>query len=121
MDKYKLEFKLPYLPKLPNQLMMSHWRMKQKEIKMAHTLVYSCTLKKKPILPLKRAKLSFIRVSSRQPDQDNLVFSFKHVQDGLIKAKILVDDNPHVVIEAHYSWRKGPQKTGHCLITIEEL
>lgn len=121
MDKYKFEFKLSFLPKLPNQLLMSHWRIKQKEIKLAHQMVYGATFKKRPLAPLERVKLSYVRVSAREPDRDNLIFSFKHIQDGLVKAKILADDKPSVVLDSHYSWKKGPQKTGHCLITIEEL
>ena len=120
MDKYRLELKLNYLPKLPNQLLMSHWRVKQKEIKLAHQIIFGASQRKRPTLPLKKARLTFIRCSARQPDRDNLIFSFKHLQDGLVKAKILTDDNPHVVTDSYYSWQKHPQKTGHCIVIVEE-
>jgi hypothetical protein len=121
MDKYKLKFKLSFLPKLPNQLLMKHWRVKQKEIQLAHRMVYGATQRKRPTLPLEKVKMTYVRVSAREPDHDNLIFSFKHVQDGLVKARIIKDDKPSIITDSHYSWRKGPQKTGHCLITIEEL
>jgi len=117
---YHQTFKLPFLPSLPNALNRKHWAVKTKEKNKIHTALLGITYKTKPLKPLTQARIIFTRVSSRQPDFDNLAFSFKYVLDGLTHAKIIVDDNPNVLSDISYRWVKGPQKLAHCLIEVIE-
>lgn len=56
--------------------------------------------------PLEKAKLKLTRLSTRQPDFDNLALSFKYVVDGLVKAGVIVDDKYEVIGESEYCWEK---------------
>lgn len=57
-------------------------------------------------LPLKKAKVTLTRYSSGTPDFDGLVGSFKHVLDALVGAGLLIDDNPKVIGQPTYLFKK---------------
>lgn len=56
-----------------------------------------------------------------QPDDDNLMISFKPVVDGLIRAKIITDDNPSIIEKRNYIWKKTKQKEGFIQVYVKEL
>lgn len=115
-----MEFFIPDLPKLPNQMLRKHWTFVMKEKKKWHNLVvFYSPIPEGP--PLKKAKLTLIRKSSRQPDFDGLVGSFKHVVDGLVKVKIIVDDKCDVIGESKYLWEKCKRVDQGILVRVEEM
>lgn len=75
----------------------------------------------KPTLPLKRAKISYVRHSSSPIDGDNLAISFKHVQDGLVHAGIIENDSWNHIGMPNYSWKKATKKEGFITIEVEEV
>ncbi len=69
--------------------------------------------------PLKKAHLTLTRHSSIRPDSDGLVSSFKHVIDGLVDTKIIVDDDYKTIGMPTYLWEKAPAKKGYITIKVE--
>lgn len=118
---YTLEFQLPGLPKLANQLLRSHWGTKVGHANTWKRKVWRAAWVYKPVTPLTRAKLTLTRVSSREPDYDGLVSSFKSVIDGLVEAGILANDKRENVGVPEYLWRKGPRSPGKVIVRVEEI
>ena len=59
----------------------------------------------------------FTRHSSREPDSDNLAYSFKSMRDGLIDAGAIEDDSPsHITTD--YRWKKAKPGGGHVTIDL---
>lgn len=113
-------FEIHDLPKLPNATMYKHWRTKHQESKKWQKLVVeACTYAKITHLKLASAVLTFERHSSREPDFDNLVASFKHCQDALIIAGVIVDDKSAVIGQPSYRWFKEKQKNAKIKVRIE--
>lgn len=68
-----------------------------------------------------KAKLICTRFSSSKPDRDNLAISFKSCVDGLVDARILVDDSDEIIVECSYLHEKVPNKQGKIRIEIIEI
>lgn len=115
-----LEFEIKGLPKMTNTLRV-HWRVKNDEANKWKELVVESVKPLWPISnpPLHSAVLSFTRYSTREPDFDGLVSSFKHVQDGLVLAGVLIDDKPKVIGKPNYSWEYARPKQGKIKIKVE--
>lgn len=75
----------------------------------------------RPLKPLEKARLICTRFSSHPSDFGNRVDSFKAVIDGLVAAKVLIDDNDSVIVDQTFPWIKAGTKDGHISITVEEL
>lgn len=116
---YALEIELQGLPKTTNGS-HQHWRVKHAQSKAWKTRVFALSWPKRPAQPLKRAKITYTRFSSTQPDFDNLVISFKAIQDGLRQAGIIADDKQANVI-GEYCWFKAQPKSGRITVRVEEL
>lgn len=71
--------------------------------------------------PLTKAKLTLVRYSSRQPDEDNLMASWKPVIDALVSYGVIEDDNPKVIVELVSKWRKCKRNEVRIEIVIESL
>ena len=114
-----IEFEIPGLPKMPNELLGSHWRIRSSNASKWFGLVMVA------VNPFKRTKISsparltLIRYSAVEPDHDGLVGSFKAVIDGLVKCGVIPDDSPDH-IKAEYLWEKCPPKKGKIKVRIEE-
>ena len=119
--KYELEFEINDLPKTINAIGYMHWTVRAKEIKKWHGLVRCASNGKLPDAPLEKAKLILTRFSSKCPDSDGLVHSFKSVIDGLRKSNILSDDNFGVIGMPEYKWEKAPPKKGKIKVKVEEI
>jgi Holliday junction resolvase RusA-like endonuclease len=114
------EIEIHDLPKLPNNMMYKHWRTKHNEaVKWKKRVLEACLYAKITKLQLHHATLTYERYSSRQPDFDSLVMSFKHVQDGLVEAGVLVDDKPEVIGQPTFKWIKEKQKNAKIRVQIE--
>ncbi len=113
-------FEIQGLPKTINQIGRSHWAVKAKEAKLWKRLVVEqCVFHKMNDLNLTKAILVLGRYSARETDFDNLAGSFKHVLDGLVEAKVIIDDKPSVIGSPTFIWHKAPPMKGK--ITIEVL
>ena len=62
-----------------------------------------------------------IRATADKCDFDNLVYSFKPVVDGLVKAGIIQDDDMDTVVERKYLFHKVPRKEAHVIVSVEEI
>jgi Holliday junction resolvase RusA-like endonuclease len=70
---------------------------------------------------LTAANLTLTRFSSRQPDRDNLMSSWKAVIDGLVESGVLVDDNCDVVKSIDSRWEKASSKNSKIRVLVEEV
>ncbi len=106
------------LPDTINTIGRIHWALQAKDVKRWNNAVYQqCVLNRIAGLGLKKATVEFVRHSFTQPDTDNLANSFKYLQDGLVKAGVIIDDNP-TVLTATYLWEKAPRNKGYCTIKV---
>lgn len=127
-EAFEIEFEIPGLPKMTNGLRV-HWRVIQKERAKwkelvgpaAHIALNEQKRAARISLPLLRAQLTFTRYSSRQPDFDGLVSSFKGPQDSLVEVGILKDDSMSVVGQPHYQWIYAAPRKGKIKIKIESV
>lgn len=124
MKPYRLEIEIMGLPKRINQTSGSHWSVRHREAQKWHKRLQGkmlLTRQQRPPLPLKKAKLTLIRYSSRAPDADGTVSSFKHIIDALVKEAIIIDDNYTVIGMPTYGWVKISPKQGKIKIIVEEV
>jgi hypothetical protein len=72
-----------------------------------------------PTVPLEQARVTITRCSEREPDYDNLTQGGKFLLDGLVKARVLVDDSPKVIGRPDYRWEHAPRGAGCVKILVE--
>lgn len=117
----KLEIVEYGLPMTYNTLGRKHWRYKVKESTKWRSLV--CNLIppwNRPAKPLAKSRLILTRFSTKSPDFDGLVSSFKAVIDGLIDAKVIENDTPeHITTE--YKWAKTGPNAGRISLEVMEV
>jgi Holliday junction resolvase RusA-like endonuclease len=116
---YTLTITLKGLPKTPNA--REHWTAKARQTKVWKQKVFTACWHKRPPKPLERARITFTRVSSVEPDFDNLAASFKAVLDGLRQAQVIVDDKRANVGRPEYLWRKCKPKDGHVIVEVTSV
>lgn len=116
---YSLFIKIDALPKSINQTGRLHWAIKNKIVNEWKLLVCAAVGNKKPKEPLEVARVIYTRYSSVALDFDNLVNSYKAVQDGLVAAGVLKDDRVKNIGHPEYAWKKVSRKESH--ITVEVL
>lgn len=119
--KYSLEFEVHDLPHTTNSLGRKHWAVKAKEARKWKEYVYCQAYNYRPTEPLKKAKVTLIRKSSVSPDPDGLVSSFKHTIDGLVQAKIIVNDKFDNIGFPDYRWEKAKPNQGSIKVIVEEI
>jgi len=122
---FKLTFEIHELPKMPNQLLGSHWAIRSKHAKKWKLLVQRELIKDDLIFNpprLKNAKLTLTRFAAgRGPDYDNLALSFKPVIDALVSSKVIIDDTMAVIGKSDYRFEKGKRNEGKIKVEIEEI
>lgn len=116
--KYFHKVTIKSLPSLSNR--HQHWSKTTRERKEWHSKVIAA-FHLHPKKPLELVALRLCRYSTRMPDYDNLVISFKSVADGLIHAGIIKDDNMNVVVERQYTWCKVRKGQEQITIEVEQL
>lgn len=116
---YLLEFSIPGLPGTPNA--REHHMAKARHVKDWRTKVYAKAWPHAPAQPLTQARITFTRVSSVEPDYDNLVASFKACMDGLRQARVIVDDKRVNVGRPEYLWERCKPKAGHIRVRVESV
>lgn len=118
---YRLHIELPGLPETTNQILAMALRKRIRRKIYWKSLVGYLTAGKRPLKPIKRAKLTLTRHSAGKCDYDGRVSSFKHVIDGLVEAGILENDTEENVGKPSYEHAPAPPGKGFCTITLEEL
>ena len=122
---YRVALVVWRLPR-PNPSSNVHWRTKHRD-RQKWVVLMRDALGPKLHPPLEHAKVTFTRFSSREPDSDNLVASFKLVRDLLMVAGkrnagglgLIVDDSP-AHLEAVYAWKAAKPNQGRIEIVVEE-
>lgn len=117
--KYFHKATIKSVPSLGNR--HQHWSKTAKERKQWHTHVFNAFRIYKPKEPIKSCIVRVVRYSSRCPDFDNMVYSFKAVFDGLIHSGIIFNDDMKTIVDRKYSWCKVPEKDHQITIEVEEL
>lgn len=117
-NRYVLEFTLPGLPRSANGS-HGHWRVKHAQTKRWKQAVFTKAWPFKPPQPLTSAALTLTRMSSVEPDFDNLVAGFKPIIDGLRQAGVLSDDKRVNVGRPDYRWEYAPPKAGRVRVRVE--
>lgn len=120
---YRIEFVIKNLPERYNAFKNQHWAVKNAESKKWHRLVATAVMDMGgwPPVPLEKAKLILTRFSSKCPDYDGLVQSFKPVVDALILCKVIKDDNMNVIGRPEYNWEQVAPKNGMIKVIVEAL
>lgn len=119
MEKYSATVTLQGLPKMVNANFKNNWRALWIERKKWKELTARSFLPFQPSEPLKKAKVTIVRHSSRCADYDGLVSAAKSLLDGLKLARIIEDDNMNVIGRPEFKWEKCAPKNGHVVITVE--
>lgn len=71
--------------------------------------------------PCQRAHVTLTRGSSREPDFEALVVSFKPVVDALVRAGVIQDDNPKVIGQPTYKWEPAGRGKGFIRVKVESI
>ena len=88
----RVDLIIPRLPGLNTSSRRQHWAVQHKDAKTWSSLVRTGV--RRPRVPHAKAEVILRRCSTREPDYDNLVASFKPVVDALVTSGILADDKP---------------------------
>lgn len=117
---YILDFFISGLPPTTNGS-HGHWAVAAAERKKWRDAVRMIAHSRRPAYPLRKAKVTITRCSSRPTDFDNRVIAAKPILDGLIDAKVLINDTDEVIVERHYPYEKAKERRGCVKIRIEEV
>ena len=118
-ESYRLDFILPVLPAMNTAATRAHRMVQYREAKALQQVV-GHVAKLRPHRPLARARVTAVRCSARQPDFENMVYSFKPIFDALVNIGVLAGDGP-AVCDRVYRWEPAPARKGHVRITVQEL
>ncbi len=113
-----IEFEIEGLPKMTNGFSRQHWIHRHKEAKKWKALVYE-KVSMAPWMPIAKPKLTLVRCSTREPDFDGLVSSFKHIIDGLKEVGVILDDKQSVIGQPTYRWEYASPKKGKIIVKVE--
>lgn len=117
---YSICFDLPGLPKTPNGS-HGHWRTAAAQRKKWKRMACDeIMLLGRPLNPLAKVWVTFTRFSTRAPDYDNLVSSFKGIRDALTATGIIPDDSSKF-IATEYLWEPAKRGKGFVRVNIREV
>lgn len=114
---YVLSFSVSFLPSLNTSATRRHWSVAHREVKRWRKIVAAHAFR---YYPLQRARVTMVRLSSVEPDHENLTMSFKPVLDALVHCGVLVDDGP-AHVERVYRWEKVARGRGCVGVKVEEI
>lgn len=117
---YILEFEIKGLPKSTNSFARVGWQARFAYSRKWKTWVKAVAVQKVPSSPLKTAKLTLTRHSSKEPDFDGLVSCFKCILDALVEVGILENDKQSNIGQPTYLWQKTKMRQGKITIRVEE-
>ena len=115
---FKVLLEVLDLPRLPNAMGWGNLNRYFEQKKWVRKIAQA-GIGKAPQEPLKKARVTVTRFSSKAPDTDNLFASLKPVVDALKTNKFIEDDSPeHVALKA--AWEKAKRYEKRITILIEE-
>lgn len=91
--KNSIQFTLLGVPEPLNKMLRMPWRKRHEQTRYWYEYIFFETRKFKIKEPFHQARVSIVRYSPRTLDFDGLVGSCKSIVDGLIRARIIRDDN----------------------------
>ncbi len=118
MKPYYIKILLKGLPKTMNQINRRHWAYKTAEARKWKESVCLAIGSNIPREPLRRARVRCTRHSSATPDYDGLVSTFKNCIDGLIDAKVIIDDAMPFIGMPEFIWRKTKRGEGYVELEV---
>lgn len=127
MDKYYIRIEISETPKrkLPKGgNARQHWTAKYSEVAKWKRAMIEAIGNKIPPKPLEKVRLRFKRCSAKADnmDWDNLVISFKSVQDALVEALILENDTRKNIPEIpKYETEYAKNKEGKLIVEVWEV
>lgn len=115
------EFKIFGIPMNLNEYRNAHFQVLNQQKKMWERLTIAESIAQK-IQPVKRCQLTihYFFKDRRKHDPDNYAASLKFILDGLVKAKILPDDN-FDVIDSITIRQGGIDKKPYLIIQMDEI
>jgi Holliday junction resolvase RusA-like endonuclease len=119
-QSYVLMFSVPILPPMNTSATRRHWAVHHRAVKQWRAIVAAATAGLRPEKPLQRSRVTLVRLSSVEPDHENLAMSFKPVLDALVHCGVLVDDGP-AHVERVYRWEKVAPRRGMVGVRVEAL
>lgn len=118
---YRLQFEVNKLPLTYNKFNSCHWIVRKKEADFWKDTVKTFVIASGCIPPsLDRATLTLTRFSSTEPDPDGLVFTFKYIIDGLVRAGVIKNDRYSNIGMPNYKWEKAKKSEGKISVLVEE-
>ena len=117
---FTLRFTIDSLPPITSNGSFGHWSTHSKKMRHWRNQTVFAIGRNKPQQPLEKAFVTFIRHSTREPDDDNLIISFKPVRDGLKDAGVIIDDD-RKRLHARYKWQKAGAGKGFIEVIIESM
>ena len=118
----KLTFKLTRdkLPGMNTAHTRRHWAVAHKEARNWRDWIWwalrGAGLKTSQ-MPLQNVSVVLTRHSQKEPDFDNMVYSWKPVVDALVSNDIIEDDAPKY-LKREYRWEFAKARHGHVTIKI---
>ena len=113
---------MPGLPPTPNSMLAKHWAAKAKLAKRWRRDAYLSMRASGPIPSgVKRLSVEYTRHSSKEPDQDGLAGSTKHITDGIVDAfreKNPDFDDKASMFFATWRWEPAPRGKGRVTARI---
>jgi Holliday junction resolvase RusA-like endonuclease len=120
-NPYRLSIFLDFLPDIQLNNSHGHWATKYQKIRKTKATVGFSVFEHRPPKPLETARLTLVRHSTREPDFDNMVASFKPVIDALTEYQIIVNDRPDNIGQPSYNWVKCARVNQGISILVEEV
>lgn len=100
-----------------NGLIRMHWTKKRKLSNIYFYTVREATKNRHE----GKVSVELVRYSCRPPmDYDNLVSTGKLLIDAIVKANVISEDNPEVIVERRYSQLKCKRIEQRTVITIKD-
>lgn len=123
-----MSFTLPIALPLLNQMLRKHWAVRRKE-RLALSWEIHAAVSKRPLRPMKRARVTIERWSIRVADTDNLVASAKNLVDILCLRSdthpyglgFITDDSPDLCELIVRGVKAPSRKDIKTVVTIEAL
>lgn len=102
-----------------------HWRTRNKEKKLWYARVESELMMLRPQIsgtPWGKASITITRctAASRAPDFENLAQGGKFILDGLVRSKVILDDNPDVIRQPVYKWERAKRGDAHVIVEVQQ-
>ena len=121
---YFLDLEVPGLPDIQSfRARGGRWKGYRHDKRWKEAVRVYLLQHKLPVKPLERANLECIRFSSRAPDHDGLVMSFKPIVDALKPAGgfrgVIADDSPRHV-QRLYRWAQCEPSKGRIRVLVSE-